>query len=197
MDALSVAGWWLTIRNLLDSLGRPCIGVVPETSGCKHGLVVTVELIYLPHNDPVCIALWLRRSPNLFLTGMYLNPLLPTPDTFAKLHLINLFHTQRLEQFILSFSPAVLADPIFAHRAMLLNGPACHLLAFTHHLHRSLFRPILCLIASIVDSSATIFQLTLTPCQMFLCLFELLKPLPLEELVCRAYPLQTTHLQVF
>ena len=94
MDALSVAGRWLAVRDLLDSLGCPCVRVVPETGGGKHSLVVTVELVDLPHYDPVCIALRLRRFPRLFLTRINIEPSLTAPDSLAEPLLIFLHHPQ-------------------------------------------------------------------------------------------------------
>jgi hypothetical protein len=93
VDALGVAGRWLTIRNLLNPLGRPCIRVVPETGSRKHSLVVAVELVDLPHNDPVCIALGLRRPPSIFfLTNIHLQPFQATPDSLPERLLLTLLH---------------------------------------------------------------------------------------------------------
>ena len=92
MDSLSVASRWLTIRNFLYSLGRPCIRVVPETGSRKHSLVVAVELVDLPYNDPVCIALGLRRPPRIFLTSIHLQPFLATPDSLPERLLLTLLH---------------------------------------------------------------------------------------------------------
>ena len=195
MDALSVAGRWLAVRNLLDSFCCPCIRVVPETGGRKHSLVVTVELVDLPHNDPVCITLGLRRPTHFFLAWINLDPSLPAPDSFAEPIFIVLLHSQWLELFILSFSSLLLPGPLLTHQTVLLYGPTCHLLPFSRPLLCSLLWPLIGLIFSVVES--TIFQLTLTLRQISLCLFELFKSFPLEELVGRTNPLQATHLEVF
>ena len=190
MDALSVAGWWLTIRNFLNPLGRPCIRVVPETCRCKHSLVVAVELVDLPYYDPVCIALGLRWPPCVFLTSIHLQPFLATPDRFPERLLLVLLHPHWLDPFVLGLSSPLLPRPILTHRPVLLYGPSCHPLALLH-----LLWPFIRLIRILVEST-TIFQLALTLSQMFLCLFKLLESLPLEELVRRTDTLEATHLQV-